>query len=76
VGCASRKFKTAPIKTENVLPQPVGAFTNPLLFFLMAFHVSTWYWKGCQPLASIQSDMVLSFFNMCSMESGVEKSRL
>ena len=42
-GCVSMNFRTAPINTEKVFPQPVGALTNPLLCSRMAFQVSNWY---------------------------------
>ena len=36
-------------KTENVFPQPVGAFTNPDLLSIIYCHVSSWKENGCRP---------------------------
>ena len=49
---------TAPIKTENVLPQPVGAFTSPLFLSIMCCHVCCWNKKGWWPLEESQLEMI------------------
>jgi hypothetical protein len=40
------KSITDPRKTENVLPQPVGAFTNPDFLSIICCQVSSWNVNG------------------------------